>query len=104
MRCSSISGGCAASRAARNTSMPAGLDLKQYPSVVIWCEQFGVLISPADLKFESDGERERAMHRDHVHHTHDHDGDHDHGDHGHHHPHGLGHNAARRAVAMADAA
>lgn len=30
--------------------IPAGLDLKQYPSVVIWCEQFSVLISPADLK------------------------------------------------------
>jgi Electron transfer DM13 len=30
--------------------IPAGLDLGRYPSVVIWCEQFGVLISPADLK------------------------------------------------------
>jgi hypothetical protein len=30
--------------------IPAGLDLGQYPSVVIWCEQFSVLISPADLK------------------------------------------------------
>jgi len=29
--------------------IPAGVDLKKYPSVVIWCEQFGVLISPADL-------------------------------------------------------
>jgi len=27
-----------------------GVDLSRYPSVVIWCEQFGVLISPADLK------------------------------------------------------
>jgi hypothetical protein len=27
----------------------AGVNLKDYPSVVIWCEQFGVLISPADL-------------------------------------------------------
>ena len=26
-----------------------GVDLKNYQSVVIWCEQFGVLISPADL-------------------------------------------------------
>lgn len=33
--------------------IPAGVNLKDYPSVVIWCEQFGVLISPADLKFES---------------------------------------------------
>jgi hypothetical protein len=31
-------------------AIPAGIDLKQYPSVVIWCEAFGVLISPADLK------------------------------------------------------
>lgn len=30
-------------------AIPAGLDLKQYASVVIWCEAFGVLISPADL-------------------------------------------------------
>ena len=29
--------------------VPSGLDLKKYPSVVIWCEQFSVLISPADL-------------------------------------------------------
>ncbi|MGF1622928.1 MAG: DM13 domain-containing protein [Rhodomicrobiaceae bacterium] len=29
--------------------IPPGIDLKNYPSVVIWCEQFGVLISPADL-------------------------------------------------------
>lgn len=33
-------------------AIPAGVDLKGYPSVVIWCAQFGVLISPADLKFE----------------------------------------------------
>ena len=31
--------------------IPAGVDLAKYPSVVIWCAQFGVLISPADLKF-----------------------------------------------------
>jgi hypothetical protein len=31
-------------------AIPAGVDLKKYPSVVIWCEAFGVLISPADLK------------------------------------------------------
>jgi hypothetical protein len=34
-------------------AIPAGLDLKDYPSVVIWCEQFSVLISPADLSFGS---------------------------------------------------
>ena len=31
-------------------SIPAGVDLTQFDSVVIWCEQFEVLISPADLK------------------------------------------------------
>lgn len=31
--------------------IPAGVDLANYPSVVIWCRQFGVLISPADLEF-----------------------------------------------------
>ncbi|MEQ8356555.1 MAG: DM13 domain-containing protein [Kiloniellaceae bacterium] len=34
-------------------SVPAGVNLEDYPSVVIWCAQFGVLISPADLSFES---------------------------------------------------
>jgi hypothetical protein len=29
--------------------IPAGVDLAKFPSVVIWCEAFGVLISPADL-------------------------------------------------------
>ncbi len=33
--------------------VPAGVDLRDYPSVVIWCAQFGVLISPADLQFGS---------------------------------------------------
>ena len=33
--------------------IPAGVDLKKFPSVVVWCAQFGVLISPADLTFES---------------------------------------------------
>lgn len=32
-------------------AIPSGVDLKSYPSVVIWCKQFGVLISPADLTF-----------------------------------------------------
>lgn len=30
--------------------IPAGVNLKNYPSVIVWCEQFSVLISPADLK------------------------------------------------------
>jgi Electron transfer DM13 len=32
--------------------VPAGVNLAKYDSVVIWCEQFGVLISPAALKFQ----------------------------------------------------
>jgi hypothetical protein len=32
--------------------IPAGVNLADYPSVVIWCRQFSVLISPADLVFE----------------------------------------------------
>lgn len=31
--------------------IPAGLRLEDYGSVVIWCEQFNVLISPAELGF-----------------------------------------------------
>ncbi len=31
-------------------AIPAGIDLTRFDSVVIWCEQFKVLISPADLK------------------------------------------------------
>jgi hypothetical protein len=31
-------------------SIPGGVDLAKYRSVVIWCEQFSVLISPADLR------------------------------------------------------
>jgi hypothetical protein len=30
--------------------IPAGVDLSKYSSVVIWCAQFNVLISPADLR------------------------------------------------------
>lgn len=38
-------------RGSQNYPLPAGVDLVKYPSVVIWCEQFGVLISPAALQF-----------------------------------------------------
>ena len=34
-------------------AVPAGVDLAKYGSVVILCEQFSVLISPADLSFQS---------------------------------------------------
>ena len=36
-------------KGSQNYDVPAGIDLARYPSVVIWCEQFGVLISPARL-------------------------------------------------------
>jgi hypothetical protein len=32
--------------------IPPGLDLRKYPNVVIWCEHFSVLISPAKLAFQ----------------------------------------------------
>lgn len=39
-------------KGSQNYAIPAGVDLEKYPSVVIWCQQFSVLISPADLTFE----------------------------------------------------
>jgi len=30
-------------------AIPPGIDLRDFPSVIIWCEHFSVLISPADL-------------------------------------------------------
>jgi hypothetical protein len=36
-------------KGSQNYEIPAGLDISRYPSAVIWCEQFGVLISPAKL-------------------------------------------------------
>lgn len=38
-------------KGSQNYAVPAGVQLADYPSVVIWCEQFGVLISPARLTF-----------------------------------------------------
>ena len=37
----------------QNYSIPTGVNLRSYRSVVIWCEQFGVLISPAKIAFSS---------------------------------------------------
>lgn len=31
--------------------IPRGVDVADYPSVVVWCEQFNRLISPAELSF-----------------------------------------------------
>ena len=39
-------------KGSQNYPVPAGVELAKYGSVVIWCEQFGVLISPANLKFQ----------------------------------------------------
>jgi hypothetical protein len=36
-------------KGSQNYEVPAGIDIAKYGSVVIWCEQFGVLISPAKL-------------------------------------------------------
>ncbi len=33
--------------------IPEGVTLSDFPSVVIWCAEFGVLISPADLVFNT---------------------------------------------------
>ncbi len=38
-------------KGSQNYGVPAGVNLSNYGSVVIWCEQFGVLISPATLDF-----------------------------------------------------
>ena len=37
-------------KGSQNYPVPPGVDVARYGSVVIWCEQFGVLISPAALK------------------------------------------------------
>jgi hypothetical protein len=40
-------------KGSQNYPIPAGVDPARYRSVVIWCEHFGVLISPAELKMGS---------------------------------------------------
>src|SRR5690242_8990375 len=42
-------GGLRAFKGSQRYPIPAGLDLKNYPSVVIWCERFSVLISRSEL-------------------------------------------------------
>ena len=45
--------GCLRSfKGSQKYAIPAGLDLTKFPAIVIWCAEFGVLISPADLVFE----------------------------------------------------
>jgi hypothetical protein len=43
-------GGLRSFKGSQRYAIPAGVDLKDYPSVIIWCEAFSVLISPADLQ------------------------------------------------------
>jgi hypothetical protein len=47
-------GGLRAFKGSQGYPIPAGVNLKDYPSVVIWCERFSVLISPADLVAPAD--------------------------------------------------
>jgi electron transfer DM13 len=42
-------GGLRAFAGSQRYPIPAGVDLRKYQSVIIWCERFSVLISPADL-------------------------------------------------------
>jgi hypothetical protein len=42
-------GGLRAFKGSQRYAIPAGTHLKDHKSVIIWCERFGVLISPADL-------------------------------------------------------
>ena len=42
-------GGLRAFKGSQRYPIPAGVNLKNYPSVIIWCEAFGVPITPADL-------------------------------------------------------
>lgn len=42
-------GGLRAFKGSQRYPIPEGVDLMKYQSVVIWCERFSVLISPADL-------------------------------------------------------
>jgi hypothetical protein len=42
-------GGLRSFKGSQRYAIPEGIDLWKYQSVIIWCERFGVLISPADL-------------------------------------------------------
>ena len=42
-------GGLRAFKGSQRYVIPSGVNLNDYQSVIIWCERFGVLISPADL-------------------------------------------------------
>lgn len=42
-------GGLRSFKGSQRYAIPPGVNPKDYQSVIIWCERFGVLISPADL-------------------------------------------------------
>lgn len=42
-------GGLRAFKGSQRYAIPNGVDISKYASVVIWCREFSVLISPADL-------------------------------------------------------
>jgi hypothetical protein len=42
-------GGLRLFKRSQRYAIPDGIDLQKYQSAIIWCERFGVLISPADL-------------------------------------------------------
>ena len=42
-------GGLRGFKGSQRYAIPAGVNLRDYHSVIIWCERFSVLISPADL-------------------------------------------------------
>jgi hypothetical protein len=42
-------GGLRAFKGSQGYAIPQGVDVASYPSVIIWCQTFSVLISPADL-------------------------------------------------------
>ena len=48
-------GGLRSFKGSQRYAIPADVDLKDYPSVIVWCERFNVLISPADLMATSAG-------------------------------------------------
>lgn len=58
----SISEVCGPSKGSQRYAIPAGVNLKDYQSVIIWCERFGVLISAADLMTSCGGQVNRCNH------------------------------------------
>jgi hypothetical protein len=48
-------GPLAAFKGGQRYSVPAGVDLTEYPSVIIWCAPYAALISAADLSFAKSG-------------------------------------------------